>query len=104
MKKKSAGGQKRSNERARDLAKAEKRKARVEAHAYEQRKKILRDIRTGKIKLRKLKSRNKGTFSLNPSFSGPPKIRREHVKIDEFTTAKPKEKLYKLDGDPGWLE
>lgn len=97
----SAGTQKRANEKKRDLEKAEKRRALERERADAQRKKTVELIRSGKLKLKKAKPQ-KGLHSLVSSLPHQPPIRREDVVIDQNTRPKEEPNQYKLEGDTGW--
>ncbi len=97
----SAGAQKRELEKAKDMAKAEKRRRLEKERADAQRKKTAELLRSGKLKLKKAKPQA-GVFALFPSLPHQPAIRRIDVVTDEHTTLKKVPNQYRLDGDTGW--
>lgn len=97
----SAGAQKRAQEKAKDMAKAEKRRMLEKERAGTQRKKTAELLRSGKLKLKKAKPQ-KGVFALFSSLPHQPAIRRIDVVTDEHTTLKKIPNLYRLEGDTGW--
>ncbi|OLU35689.1 MULTISPECIES: hypothetical protein [Pseudomonas] len=99
---KSGGAQKRQQEKERDLAKAEKRRALEKERAAEQLKKTVKFLRSGKVKLKKSKQKQ-GVLSTFTSMPCQPKIRREDVVIDEHTSPKKEQNPYRLEGDTGWV-
>ncbi|ATV20821.1 hypothetical protein CFN58_05495 [Pseudomonas avellanae] len=95
------GEKNRNQERERDLAKAEKRRALEKERSDAHRKKTAELLRSGKLKINR-KQPEKGVFSIFSSRLNPPKIRREDVVIDEHTSLKKEPKIYRLEGDIGW--
>ena len=96
------GARNRKQQKENDLAAADRRRALEKERAAAQRKKTIEYLRNGKTKLKKRKT-SKGIsriFSLIPE---QPKIRRADVVIDEHTTPKAVEKLFRLEGDTGWV-
>lgn len=83
----SAGAQERAQEKAKDMAKAEKRCRLEIERAAAQRKKTAELIRSGKLKPNKAKSQT-GVFALFSSLPHQPAIRRIDVVTDEHTTLK----------------
>lgn len=100
-KSRSTGAKNRNQERERDLAKAEKRRALEKERSDAQRKKTVELLRSGKLKAKKNKP-EKGVFSMFSSLYNPPKIRRQDVVIDEHTALKKESNKYRLEGDTGW--
>lgn len=100
-KSRSTGVKNRNQERERDLAKSEKRRALEKERSNAQRKKTAEFLRSGKLKAKKNKP-GKGVFSIFSSLINTPIIRREDVVIDEHTSSKKEPKLYRLEGDTGW--
>jgi len=97
----SAGAQKRALEKAKDMAKAEKRRKLEKERADAQRKKTAELLRSGKLKLTKAKHQI-GVFALSSSLPHQPAIRRTDVVTDEHTTLKTVPNQYRLEGDTGW--
>ncbi|EGH71124.1 hypothetical protein [Pseudomonas syringae] len=97
----SAGVQKRAQEKAKDMAKAEKRRMLEKERADTQRRKTAELLRSGKLKLKKAKP-HKGVFALFSSLPHQPAIRRIDVVTDEHTTLKKIPNQYRLEGDTGW--
>lgn len=97
----SAGAQKRAQEKAKDMAKAEKRRKLEKERADAQRKKTAELLRSGKLKLKKAKPQT-GVFALFSSLPNKPAIRRIDVVTDQHTTLKKVPHQYRLEGDTGW--
>lgn len=95
----SAGAQKRAQEKAKDMAKAEKRRKLEKERADAQRKKTAQLLRSGKLKKAKPKT---GLFALFSSLPNQPAIRRIDVVTDQHTTIKKVPNQYRLEGDTGW--
>jgi len=97
----SAGAQKRAQEKAKDMAKAEKRRRLEKERGDAQRKKTAELLQNGKLKLNKAKPQI-GVFALVSSLPHQPAIRRIDVVTDEHTTLKKVPHQYRLEGDTGW--
>lgn len=97
-----AGARNRKQQKEKDLAVAEKRRALEKERAAAQRKKTVEYLRSGKSKLKRRKPK-KGIASIFSSIPEQPKIRREDVVIDKHTSPKIEPKLYRLEGDTGWV-
>ncbi|WP_313323351.1 hypothetical protein [Stutzerimonas nitrititolerans] len=98
----SGGAQKRQQEKERDLAKAEKRRALEKERAAAQLKKTVELLRSGKAKLKKSKCKSEAP-SMFSSLSQQTIIRREDVVIDKHTSPKKKQNQFRLEGDTGWV-
>lgn len=99
---KSGGAQRRQQEKEKDLAKAEKRRALEKERAAAQLKKTVNFLRSGKAKLKKSKPKQ-GVLSIFTSLPCQPKIKRENVVIDAHTSPKKVQSEYRLEGDTGWV-
>jgi hypothetical protein len=97
----SAGAQKRAQEKAKDMTKTAKRRKLEKERADAQRKKTAELLRSGKLKLKKAKPQT-GLFALSSSLRHQPAIRRIDVVTDEHTTLKKVPNQYRLEGDTGW--
>lgn len=93
----SAGAQ----EKAKDMAKAEKRRNPEKEWADAQRKKTAQLLRSGKLKLKKAKPKT-GLFALFSSLPNQPAIKRIDLVTDRHTTIKKVPNQYRLEGDTVW--
>mgnify|MGYP000309314851 CR=1 FL=1 len=99
---KSGGAQKRQQEKERNLAKAEKRRALEKERAAVQLKKTVEFLRSGKAKFKKSRNQNEAPSMLS-SLPQQQIIRREDVVIDAHTSPKKKQNQFRLEGDTGWV-
>lgn len=82
-----------------DLSKAEKRRQLEQLNAAARRLKLIELLRT---KAKGVQPRQ-ATADRNLSCPCPDKIRREDVTIDAHTDSRKAPRLYRLEGDTGWV-